>query len=124
MPESVLVLDEGGAPIFVPPDAGRISIASDGTISADGRPFGRLGVVIPSDPTSLQRQGDTLFSAEGGFEPVESPRILQGFVEGSNVNPVMEMTRMIEVQRNYELGQSFSDRESKRLSSLIDTLSR
>ncbi|NDR58532.1 flagellar hook-basal body complex protein [Aliiruegeria sabulilitoris] len=123
-PDGYFVLDEGAAPIFVPPDVGNVSIATDGTISADGRPLGRIGVVTPTDSASLKREGDTLFSAAEDFEPVEFPRVLQGFVEGSNVNPVIEMARMIEVQRSYELGQSFSERESKRLSSLIDTLSR
>lgn len=123
-PDGNLVLDEGGAPIFIPPDANDLSIANDGTISTGGRPIGRLGVVIPVDPSDLTREGSTLFSTENGFEPALEPRVLQGFVEGSNVNPVSEIARMIEVQRAYELGQTFSDKESKRLSSLIDTLSR
>ncbi|MDV7141384.1 flagellar hook-basal body complex protein [Tropicimonas sp. TH_r6] len=123
-PDGNLVLDDGGAPIFIPPDASGISIATDGTVSADGRPLAQLGVVTPTDPAGLTREGSTLFAATGGYEPVDSPSVLQGFVEGSNVNPVVEVARMIEVQRSYELGQSFSEREGKRLSSLIDTLSR
>ena len=123
-PDGHFVLDDGGAPIFIPPDARGVSIATDGTISAEGRPLARLGVVMPNDVSGLKREGSNLFSADAGFEPVDDARVLQGFVEGSNVNPVIEIARMIKVQRAYELGQTFSDRESKRLSSLIDTLSR
>ena len=123
-PDGHFVLDEGGAPIFIPPDANDVSIATDGTISANGLPVGRVGVVKPVEGADLTREGANLFSLDGDFEPVEAPRVLQGFVEGSNVNPVVEIARMIEVQRAYELGQSFSEGESKRLSNLIDTLSR
>lgn len=118
------VLDEGGAPIFVPPDSGRIAVAADGTVSADGRPLARIGIVSPAEAGALTREGATLFSVAGEVAPVLEPRVLQGFVEGANVNPVLEIARMIEVQRAYELGQSFSERESERLSKLIDTLSR
>ncbi len=121
-PDGHLVLDEGGAPIFVPPDARSVSVATDGTISADGRPVSKIGVVLPGDTGDLTREGSTLFSTGSGVEPVEFPRVLQGFVEASNVNPVIEITRMIEVQRTYELGQALADREGKRLTSLIDTL--
>ncbi len=123
-PDGNLVLDDGGAPIFIPPDVSNVAIATDGTVSAEGRPLARIGVVVPTDPAGLTREGSTLFSAPDGFEPVESPRVLQGFVEGSNVNPVVEVARMIEVQRTYELGQSFSEKEGQRISSLIDMLSR
>ena len=123
-PDGHLVLDDGGAPIFIPPDAPGVSIATDGTISAGGRPIARIGLVQPNDLSGLKREGANLFSAGSGVEPVEEARMLQGFLEGSNVNPVVEIARMIEVQRAYELGQSFSDQESKRLSNLIDMLSR
>ena len=45
-------------------------------------------------------------------------------MEESNVNPVSEITRMIEVQRAYEMGQTFLDREDERIRSVISTLSR
>ncbi|MEO1677484.1 MAG: flagellar hook-basal body complex protein [Pseudomonadota bacterium] len=119
------VLDAGGAPIFVPPDARSFTVAADGTLAADGNPVGQIGLVVPTDPLRMEREANQLFEAKGGFEPAERPgAILQGRLEGANVNPVMEITRMIEVQRAYELGQAFLDRESDRRSKLIDTLIR
>ncbi len=50
--------------------------------------------------------------------------IFQGFVEGSNVNPVAEITRMIAVQRAYEMGQGFLDAEDGRIRSVTQTLGR
>ncbi|MEL7013939.1 MAG: flagellar basal body rod C-terminal domain-containing protein, partial [Pseudomonadota bacterium] len=53
---------------------------------------------------------------------IENGRMLQGFVEESNVNPVVEIARMIEVQRAYELGQGFLDKEDERVRSALRTL--
>ncbi len=49
---------------------------------------------------------------------------MQGFTEASNVNPVMEIARMIEVQHAYEQGQKFLDQEDRAVRSVIDTLGR
>ena len=117
------LLDQGGAPVFIPPNARNLALAQDGTLSADGAAIARIGLWQPSDPLSLQHQSGTLFSANG-IEPAEGGVILQGYLEDSNVNPVMEIARMIEVQRAYELGQSFMDQEDKRMRSVVDTLGR
>ena len=118
------VLDAGGAPVFVPPGVGPIGIAADGTVSAGGDPIGQIGVVLPINPTALTRQSGTLFDAAEGFETAPEARIIQGFLEGSNVNPMAEISRMIEVQRAYELGQSFLDSEDERVRNVIQTLNR
>lgn len=124
-PDGYRLLDAGGAPIFIPPDAERIALANDGTLSADGRPLTQVGLVSPTDTISLIRETGVLFDARDGYEPVlEGATLMQGFVESANVDPVLEITRMIEVQRSYELGQSFRDKESERLASLINTLGK
>ena len=115
------VLDAGGAPVFVPQGAGQVAIGSDGTISVDGNPVGQVGLVVPADPLRVTREGGTLFRAEGGTLPAEGGRVLQGFLEQSNVNPIVQIGRMIEVQRAYELGQSFLDREDERIRATIRT---
>jgi len=116
------LLDTGGAPIFIPPDAKTTAVAQDGTFSADGVPLARVGVVQPSDPNSMLRAGGVLFKTASGVEPVENAKIFQGFLENSNVSPVTEMARLIEVQRNYELGQKFLDREDQRIRSVVRVL--
>lgn len=118
-----VLLDAGGAPVFAPPDARIIAIAADGTLSADGQPLGQIGLWQPADPAGLVRADGATFTASGGTEPVPgSGRILQGFLEASNVNPVSEITRMIEVQRAYELGQGLLDREDERIRNVLRTL--
>ncbi|SIS76423.1 flagellar hook-basal body complex protein [Paracoccus saliphilus] len=118
------LLDEGQAPIIIPAGATGIAIGSDGTLSANGLPFGRIGVFAAPDPAGMFHKGGTSFATDTDPEPVEDPRIRQGFLEESNVDPVFEITRMIEVQRAYELGQSFLDREDQRIRSAITAMTR
>ncbi|SFJ42578.1 flagellar hook-basal body complex protein [Jannaschia pohangensis] len=116
--EGYPVLDEGGAPLFVPGNAISIRIAPDGTVSADGQPVARIGIVAPTDRGAMTRRAGTMFAAED-VQPVENPAVLQGFLEASNVQPVLEIARMVAVQNAYEMGQGFMDREDERMRSML-----
>ena len=113
------VLNPAGGAILIPENVGQVSIAGDGTISADGEILGQVGVVEPQG--QLTREGNASFDAEG-FEAIEEPRVLQGALEQSNVSPVLEVARMIEVQRAYEAGQAMLEKEDERVSRFIETL--
>lgn len=117
------VLDTGGTPVFVPPNATTVHIAADGTFSADGAPLGQIGVYMPTDPLTMVREDGVMFRTDGA-EPVEKPRVLQGFLEGSNVNAIAQVARMIEVQRAYEMGQSFLEAEDERIRNAVKNLLR
>ncbi|WP_456389035.1 flagellar hook-basal body complex protein [Profundibacter sp.] len=123
-PDGYRLLDGGGSPIFIPPDARSISVSADGTLSADGLPQTQISLFMPADPTDLARQNGVRFSVAGEVLPIEGSSIVQGFVEDSNVNPVIEIARMIEVQHAYELGQSFMDKEDERIRGVLSTLGR
>ncbi len=116
------VLDSGGSPVFVPVGAGSVGIAPDGTISADGQIVGQVGIWQPTDTLTMRRTEGTRFSSDG-YEPAEG-RMVQGFVEQSNVDPILQISRLIEVQRAYELGQSFSEREDERVRNALGTITR
>ncbi len=116
------VLDAGAAPIFIPPDASGISIGGDGTLSANGQPLAQVGIVVPTEGQDLIREDGVMFEAPEGFEPAQNPRVLQGFLEGANVDPIRQIARMIEVQRAYEMGQNFLDAENERIRTALQTL--
>ena len=117
------VLDAGGAQIPIGIDTKDIQISNDGTVSANGNVVAQIAVVT-AESTALQRYGDTAFTViEGAFEPVQNPRMRQGALENSNVNPVHEMARMIEVTRAYEMAQSVIQDEDERVREVIQTLS-
>jgi flagellar basal-body rod protein FlgF len=120
-PDGYLLLDAGGAPIFIPPDAENVMLARDGTLSADGRPITQLGLWQPADPGDLRHLDGVRFATEGPVEPVLQGTMIQGFLESSNADPVMQIARMIEVQRAYELGQGFLEREDERIRNFLRT---
>ncbi|MEM9958094.1 MAG: flagellar hook-basal body complex protein [Pseudomonadota bacterium] len=115
------LLGDGGGPIVTPQGVSDFSIAADGTISADGDPIDRVGLVDVA-PETLRREGANLFSTTGALGPAPDGRVLQGFVEGSNVNPVQEISRLVEVQRAYELSQSFLEQEDERIMKTVQTM--
>jgi flagellar basal-body rod protein FlgF len=123
-PDGYPLLDAGGAPVFIPPDARSIALAADGTLSADGQPLANIGLVLPVEPTLMERAEGASFIANGDVEPALEASLHQGFIEGSNVNPIVEVARMIEVQRRYESAKSFLEKEDDRVKKVIDTLGR
>ncbi len=125
-PDGMTLLDGGGAPIVLPGSTRDLAVASDGTMSADGVPIAQIGLWQPADESDLERRAGVRFltSAAPIPAPEDAGRIVQGFLESSNVDPVSEVTRMIEVQRAYELGQRFLDREDERIRSVLRSASR
>jgi flagellar basal-body rod protein FlgF len=95
------VLDADGAEIQLPDDAGPITVAVDGTIAAGADIFGRI-VPVAFEPHELVREGASSYRAEAPAQPAERFSIRQGFVTGSNVQGIGEMTRMIDTQRAFE----------------------
>lgn len=120
--EGYPLLDTGKSPVFVPGDAVSIGIGADGTVSADGAPVAQVGLFDVESPEFLVREDGVRFRADAETIPADSARLRQGFVEASNVDPVAEMARMIEVQRAYDAGQNFLDREDERIRAVVRTL--
>ena len=98
------VLDDGGGEIVIDPEKGPIAIAKDGTISQGQERVGKVGVVKFDTLSALEKTGDNLLrnSSNQTAQPAPDTQVQQGMLEGSNVNPISEITRMIEVTRTYE----------------------
>ena len=105
--------------MLVPAGVARVTLGADGTLAADGAPIAQIGLWGPEDPMNMTRSAGARFDPGGQPVPIENGRLLQGFVEKANVDPVVELTRMIEVQRAYELGTTFLDREDERVRGAI-----
>ena len=75
-----------------------------GTIIIDGEYIDTIRMVSFEDNNSLKKIGDNLYEGTDTPTPFEG-KILQGYVEGSNVNPVAAMVDMITVSRTYEANQ-------------------
>lgn len=94
------VLSDGGE-ISIPPGESEIQIARDGTVTTRQGAAGKIRVVS-FQPGALTKEGKNLYSANTAPTPAPDARVLQGFIERSNVEPVTEITKMIEVQRAYQ----------------------
>lgn len=119
------VLDVGGAPIQLDPNGGPVHIARDGMILQNGQQIGALGLFTMAEGTRLSRAENSGVLPDKPATPLldfGGVSVLQGYVEGSNVNPVLEITRLIEVQRNFEQAASMVDKTSQSLDSAIAAL--
>lgn len=98
-----LVLDETGAPIVLDDTVTQFVIATDGEVTVDGVGVGRLGVVSFPDDQRLLREAGGLYRAENNGEgaPALDVKVLQGALERSNVDPILEITRLMEATRAY-----------------------
>ena len=65
-----------------------------------------------------------LYDTEGTAIPVENPTVAQGMLEGSNVQPIIEMSRMIQVHRAYDAVKGFVEKEDDRMKKMIRDLSQ
>jgi flagellar basal-body rod protein FlgF len=116
------VLSRGGAPIFLSPTDHNITISADGTLSTNNGQLGQLRVVRFDDPQKMQAEQAGLFSTDQAPQDVVRPSVLQGALEGSNIQPVIELSRMIEVHRAYDSVKTFIDSEDGRQKKMIDQL--
>jgi flagellar basal-body rod protein FlgF len=98
------VLDDGGGEISLNPEKGQLTISPDGTLSQGTERIGKLGVVTFANLSTMEKVGDNLMQNTSNQQgaPATDAKLRQGMLEGSNVNPILEVTRMIEVSRAYE----------------------
>ena len=98
------LLGEGGKPITVPVDQqANLSISTDGTVKGKDGPLGRLAVTVFDDERGVSPLGDGLMAATGGRELGAAETTLRtGGIEGSNVEPIVETTQMVDILRAYQ----------------------
>lgn len=119
------VLDIGGSPLTLDPTAGPVEIGENGAITQAGKQVGSIGVfLIPAD-AKLTRYDNSAVISDRPADPVEDPTansVRQGYVEGSNVNPIVEMTRLIEASRAFEQATAALDQADQMSRQAVETL--
>jgi flagellar basal-body rod protein FlgF len=127
--EGLQVIGQSGPIVFQPTDRD-ISIGVDGIISVrEGQNTidsqrGKLKLASFDQPQRLQKDGTSTYMAPAGVTPTtpKDARVSQGVIEKSNVNSVMEMTRMVEVTRAYTLIAGMLQNQSDMRRSAIEKL--
>jgi len=105
--EGYAVLDAGGAPIQLDPRNGPPRAGADGSLRQGDNLVGALGLFNFDPGPNFTRFGNSGIVPKGEPDPVVDridAGVAQGFLEESNVNPMMEITRLIMVQRAFENG--------------------
>ena len=104
------VLDPSGSPITINTANGAVTIGRDGTITqkppgqAQSQVAGKIGVVKFDSLSSLTKAGDGLYlnPTNQTAQPATDAVVQQGMLEASNVQPVVQITDLIRIQRAYE----------------------
>jgi len=100
------ILDAGGAAMLLDPNAGPPRIARDGTVTQGNRQVGAIGLFNIDKAAKLTRYENSGVIPDRPATPVldfTRAGMQQGFIENSNVNAVMEMTRLINITRAFEM---------------------
>lgn len=115
------ILGDGG-PITITAEDGNVHIAADGTVSGLRGEIGKLQVVDFADDSTLTKEGSSLYSTSQS--PVSAPNsnVEQGMLEASNVEPVIEISHMIDVMRAYQATASLSQSQEDLKRQAIDKL--
>ena len=98
------VLDDTDSPILLDAFGSSPEVSKDGTVFVAGAEVPRLKIVEFTQLGQLKKDGSGRYSAQEGAEQkiIENPKIMQGFLERSNVVPILEISKMIEVTRAYK----------------------
>ena len=120
--QGMYVLNERGLPINV--DGNTVRIDPDGAIFVDGVEEDRFSLadVADADYPTLQRTGSGLFQRPAAVNPVPASQdtsFMQGYLEDSNVEPMQTMVDMIQLFREYELGQRSIQIQDQTLQRLV-----
>jgi flagellar basal-body rod protein FlgF len=118
---SGLVLGTGG-PIRLDPNL-PVAVNADGTIFQNGAEIGRVSIVTPQNEESMRREGDGVYSNFGTVQAATG-KVRQNMLEGSNVNPINEMTELIESARAFDVNIQMVQLQSDGLANLLQTVPR
>jgi flagellar basal-body rod protein FlgF len=123
-----LVTEEGdpvqgdGGNISITAQDGNVFVAQDGTVTGQQGQLGKLQLVQFDNETQLSKEGGTLYSTSQPTQPASSAAIKQGALESSNVEPVKEMSQMIEIMRAYQAVANIMQSHDNLKRSAIDKL--
>lgn len=120
------VLDEDLNPIALDPENAMPDISTNGAISIEGDDPKQLAVVDFLNPQALKKAGANVYTSDEEATQVEQKDILiqQGYLEDSNVEPILEITRMIDVMRRYQSAKGLIDTGDDLTTKVIDQLSQ
>ena len=119
------VLDAGGSAMLLSADGGAPKIAADGMMTQGGNQVGAIGLFSLPESAKLTRYDNSALMSDQPATPVldfSRNTLAQGFAESSNVNPVLEITRLIQIQRAFDGLVNMQQTSESSLQDAIKTL--
>jgi flagellar basal-body rod protein FlgF len=114
---------DGGGGIVLDPKKGPVSISANGVVSQSGQGVGKIALYNFDSLAALSKDGNNLFRNDSNLTPTATnAQMRQGFLEQSNVDPVRQITRLIEVNRAYDAMSSMISTTSDLSTSAIQRL--
>lgn len=107
------LLDASGSVIVIGPEETDLTIAHDGSVSTSAGSKGRIALVQFLQPADMEAIGSSLYKTDQQPEPAQGVSIVQGALEQSNVSPVLEMTKMLEMVRAYQAVSNLMERANE-----------
>jgi flagellar basal-body rod protein FlgG len=106
--ENKTIVDANGFPLMgrreeIPLRGKTIQVLPNGAVHVDGQEVEQIRLVTFSNLDTIQKEGQTYFRAAEGIEEIEASgaQVVQGALEGSNVNAIEEMIRLIDAERSF-----------------------
>lgn len=119
----IQVSGSGGGPISIPGNATGVKITKEGKILSDQGELGALRIVEFENPDKIKSLGHGMYaSAESPPPAAPNTVAVGGALEGSNVKPVLEMTKMIDISRSYQRTTQIISNEHERIRQVIRRL--
>ncbi len=121
------VLDAGGGQLAINPTGGQVSIGRNGSITQDGTLRGTLGMFKINTNDGFARVENSGVIPTREAEAISSfaaNGVMQGYIEQSNVNPITEMVRLIQVTRNFEAASNLAERAQDAEKAAIQAFAR
>ena len=130
MPDGTLATSSGypvlgaGGPIAIPAGSTEIVIDRNGVVMNQNGQLGQIQLVEFQNVQNLEAMGNNLYKTTAPVIQAAQSKLEQGFLEGSNVNPIIEMNRMIEILRDFQSTQRLLDTENERLLTAVQKLTK
>lgn len=118
------IVSLGGIPIVFNVNDSDVTITRSGNVNTSGGARGTLQLVSFANEQELTRVGYNLYAAPEEAEPDPTVTVSQGALEASNVQPVREMARLVELQRAYEMQSKMIRQSDQARSEAIRLLGR
>ena len=116
------LLQENGRPLVIPQGAQRITITGDGVVTTEQGEVGRIRLVRFASEQAMRVAGSGQYATDQTPLPATDAKVTQGALESSNVQPVLEITHLIQSSQNYQMIQNMLDTENTRMQQGVNRL--